>query len=347
MTLVNGYHPFPANIPDTLLLALMRNANTLEMVLDYALVNRQFFRVFKDNELYLLKIAMFHMSHPAWELREMSPPWSEECYRLQDPDTSAPEYTPTLYLRHHALDINILVKLKFLVLACCGSFLRQETVGGLAGADENRAAEIDDAFWRIWIFCRIFGSGKCREMDITGQLDWLNGGDLVNKRKSGATVLMTEPFFSMNNVLFDPPAGFGQSNVPGLTPGQLFDMTEIWNCFGTLLQGIHGKCAEARQAGVFDLLDIAKDDVVQERVMLQEWIYYVLTFGPPALVSLISVYPSNSVSAIFTKPKQIGLTNLEPPEYGGSRSSFLREAISLAYKSRFACPNEKTVQPHG
>jgi hypothetical protein len=113
MTLVNGYLPFPANIPDTVILALMRNANTLEMVLDYALVNRQFFRVFKDNELYLLKIAMFHMSHPAWELREMSPPWSEECYRLQDSDTSAPEYTPTLHLRHNARAIDILVKLKF------------------------------------------------------------------------------------------------------------------------------------------------------------------------------------------------------------------------------------------
>jgi hypothetical protein len=127
----------------------------------------------------------------------------------------------------------------------------------------------------------------------------------------------------------------------------LFHMTEIWNCFGALLQGIHGNCTEAREAGMFDHLDIPKDAVLKERAILEEWIFYLLTVGSPAIVSLISVYPSNSVSAIFTKPKQIGLTKWEPPEYGGSRSSFLREAISLAYKSRFACPNEKTVQPHG
>jgi hypothetical protein len=212
----------------------------------------------------------------------MSPPWSEECDSLKDPDIPAPEYTPTLYLRHHARDIDILIKLKSVVLACCGSFLRQETVQGLAGAAEAGNTEIDEALWRIWIFCRIFGSGKNREMDITSQIDWLDGGVLVKRQKTSATVLMTEPFFSMHNVLFDPPAGFGQANTAGLTPAQLFNMAEIWSCFGILLQVIHGKCREAREAGVYDHLDIPKDDVVKERVMLEEWTYYVLTFGPSA-----------------------------------------------------------------
>jgi hypothetical protein len=324
----------PANTPDNVILALMMNVKTLDELFNYALVNKQFFRVLKDNELCLMKNTMFQMSPPAWELREMSPPWGDEWQGLKDPDAPVPDYTPTLYLRHHACDIYTLVKLKSLILARCSRFLRQETVRGLAGADEARAAEIDEAFWRIWTFCRIFGSGKNRETDINGQMDWLNGGVLANKQKNGATVLMAEP--SMNSVLFDPPAGFGRANGTGLTPSQLYDMTEIWNCLGVLLQVVHAKYTEAREAGVFENLEVLKDDVVKEDAMLEEWTYYVLTLGPPALVSLSSVCRNDSAASMFTKAKQMGLTEWEPPEYGASRSSFLRDAVSRTYASRFA-----------
>lgn len=260
--------PMPPNTPDEVILALMRNVDTFDELFNLAIVNKQFFRVFKANELPLMKEALFKMSPPAWELREMSPPWGAEMHGLRDPDAPVPEYTPTLYLRHHARDIFTLVKLKSLILVRCGSFLRPETVRGLAGVDEVRAGEIDEAFWRIWTFCRIFGSGKNRENDIHGQMDWLNGGYLAEQQRNGATVLLAEPFFSMNNVLFDPPAGFGRGNGSGLSPQQLYDMTEIWNCFGVLLQAVHAKCDEARKAGIFDNIDIPEGDLAKEEAML-------------------------------------------------------------------------------
>jgi hypothetical protein len=260
--------PMPAGTPDAVALAIMGNVDTLDELFNCAIANKQFFRVFKENELRLMKDAMFKMSAPAWELREMSPPWGVELQGLKDPDAPVPEYTPSLYLRHHARDIFTLVKLKSLILARCGSFLRRDTIRGLAGADAVRAAEIDEAFWRIWTFCRIFGSGKNRENDINGQIDWLNGGYLANKQKKGATVLLAEPFFSMNNVLFDPPAGFGRGNGRGLSHSQLYDMTEIWNCFGVLLQAVHAKCAEARQAGIFNDADIKEGDITKEEAIL-------------------------------------------------------------------------------
>lgn len=260
--------PMPPNTPDEVILALMRNVGTFDELFNCAMVNRQFFRVFKANELSLMKAALFKMSPPAWELREMSPPWGAEMQGLRDPDAPVPEYTPALYLRHHARDIFTLVKLKSLILVRCGSFLRPETVRGLAGVDEVRAGDIDEAFWRIWTFCRIFGSGKNRENDIHGQMDWLNGGYLAEQQRNGATVLLAEPFFSMNNVLFDPPAGFGRGNGSGLSPQQLYDMTEIWNCFGVLLQAVHAKCDEARKAGIFDNIDIPEGDLAKEEAML-------------------------------------------------------------------------------
>jgi hypothetical protein len=82
--------------------------------------------------------------------------------------------------------------------------------------------------------------------------------------------MMAEPFFSMNNVFFDPPPGFGRGNGQGLSHRQIYDMTEIWTCLGTLLQPLHGKVAEARQFGVYDDLDVAEGDTAREETLLGE-----------------------------------------------------------------------------
>ncbi|KAH8695139.1 hypothetical protein BGW36DRAFT_299306 [Talaromyces proteolyticus] len=328
--------PMPSQMPEKVVISLMENVNNLEELFNYALLNKQFYRVFKANELSLIKNALFQMSPPAWELREMSPPWTEELEGLKDPDAPVPEYTPESYLRHYGRDMIRLAKLKSLILARCGTIVRPETIAGLAGSDEMRADEIDEAFWRIWTFCRIFGCGKNRESDVNGQMDWLNGGDLAERNKSGATVLMAEPFFSINNVLFDPPAGFGKGNGDGLTHGQLYDMIEIWLCLGVLLQVIHGESKEARIAGVFEGMDISPGDILKEDAMLEEWTYYILTLGPSALVTLSSVCPTDSAQATFAKAKQMGVTRWEPPEYGATRQAFLREAITRTYEIRIA-----------
>jgi hypothetical protein len=256
----------PADMPVDLILSIMEHVDALDDLFNFALVSKKIYTAFKQRELPLLKNTLFKMSPPAWELREMSPPWEMEWQLLLDPDSQVPEYTPTLYLQRYAQDIYTLAKLKALVLARCAPFLRRDTVRGLAGVDNKRAEEVDDAFWRVWSFCRIFGCGKGRENDIAGQMDWLKGGVEAKGHFTSAST-MTQPF-GINNVLFEPPEGFGRGNLSGLSQKQMYDMTEIWTCMGVLLQPLHGKCVEAREVGIFNGMDIPEGDLVREETML-------------------------------------------------------------------------------
>ncbi|KAI9934026.1 hypothetical protein ASPWEDRAFT_24331 [Aspergillus wentii DTO 134E9] len=328
-----GY--LPKNVPEKVVLMILESANSLDDLFNLAVVNRQFYKVFKQKELYLIKQTVFKMSPPAWELREMSPPWNSEWQVLLDPDAQVPEYTPTLYLRRYAQDIYTLAQLKSLILARCNTFLRQDTIRGLAGLDIDRAAEIDDAFWRIWTFCRIFGCAKGRENDIMGQVDWLNGGVLAMNPQNSTIVSVAETF-GMNNVLFEPPAGFGKGNSGGLSQQQLYDMTEIWTCLSVLLQPVHEKHAEARRVGIFDGFDIRQGDSPREESVLEEWTAYALTLGLSAALCLSSICPIVNASEVFQKAQAVGMTKWEPCEPGTSRSSFLKEALSKAYRERDA-----------
>jgi hypothetical protein len=258
---------FPIEMPDHLVILIMGRIDSLDDLFNFVLVNKRFYQIFKRRELFFIKGALFRMSPPAWELREMSPPWKNEWQLLLEPDTPLPEYTPESYLDRYACDIYTLAQLKSMILVRCSPFLRRDTVKGLSGVDLVRAEEVDDAFWRIWTFCRIFGSGKGRENDLEGQMDWLKGGPKA-RSSFGASSTVTEPF-GMNNVLFEPPEGFARGNsVAGLSAKQLYDMTEIWTCLGVLLQPLHGKCVEARNAGIFQGLDIPEGDTVREETAL-------------------------------------------------------------------------------
>ena len=319
------------DIPENVVLGLMTNVGSLNDLFSYALVNKQFYYIYKRHELSLMKNALFRMSPAAWELREISPPWGNDWYGLEDPDIPVPEYTPTTYLRNYSQDVYALVELKSLVIFYCGSFLRRETIDGLAGTDPIRAAEVDAAIWRICVFCRIFGSGKGREANLSHQIDWLNGGGLARKQGHGATIL-GDSYFTDMSVLFDPPAGFGAANEGSLTVRQLCDLSELWNCFGVLLlEKVRGKHMEAQEAGVFCNLDITNH---KEESMLEEWAYYVLTFGPSVLLRLISAYPNNTASSLFANAEQMRLTQWDPPEAGTSRWKFIREAISRTLSNK-------------
>lgn len=258
--------PLPEDMPVDLILSIMQNIDSLDDLFNFALVNKKIYIAFKGRELPMLKNALFKMSPPAWEMREMSPPWEMEWQLLINPDSQVPEYTPTLYLQRYAQDIYTLAKLKALILARCAPFLRRDTIRGLAGVDNTRAEEVDDAFWRLWTFCRIFGSGKGRENDITGQMDWLKGGVQAKNHFTSASV-MTQPF-GMNNVLFEPPEGFGRGNLSGLSQKQMYDLTEIWTCMGVLLQPLHGKCIEARKVGIFEGMNVPDGDLAREETVL-------------------------------------------------------------------------------
>ncbi|KAL4738554.1 hypothetical protein BDV11DRAFT_134205 [Aspergillus similis] len=320
----------PGTLPDEVVLMILRHCSSLPDLFNFAVMNRQFYRVFKQKELDLIKTTVFQMSPPAWELREMSPPWASEWQVLFDLDAPVPEYTPSSYLDRYTRDLYTLVRLKGLILARCTTFLRPETVRGLSGMDDARAEEIDNAFWRLWTFCRIFGCGKGREGDVVGQLDWLNGGVMAASQHASVTMSISEPF-GMNNVLLEPPEGFGRGNVGGLSHCQLYDMMEIWTCLGVLLQPIHGKCEAARKVGVFSG-HVADKDSVKEEETLEEWTSYILTMGPSAVLALGSIATVDNADEIFQRAQSLGLTKWEAADT--SRSIFFREAVSKAYKHR-------------
>lgn len=340
---------FPADAPDGMILSILSHSNSLDDLFNFAVINKAFYRVFKKNELQLIKNTLYDMSPPAWELRQMSPPWDAEWQILLDPDAQVPEYTPALYLRRYAQDIFILAQLKSLILTRCSTFLRHDTIRGLGGLDSTRAAEVDEAFWRIWTFCRIFGCGKSREDNLEGQIDWLNGGVMAMCRQSPQATAVAAPF-SINNVLFEPPDGFGRGNAGGLSQSQLYDMTEIWTCLNVLLQPIHGKCAEAREVGIFDGFKVAEGDTSKEEPILgvyfsfyvlyrklmiaEEWTAYVLSLGLSAVLCLSSICPSDTSASTFRRARSIGLTKWEPCESGCSRSLFLKDAVAKVYKLR-------------
>ncbi|KAJ5724290.1 hypothetical protein N7488_002325 [Penicillium malachiteum] len=333
-----GKQNFRINFPideirDSFVELLLERMPSLDDLFNLALANRRFYRLFKQRELFLIKNALFKMSRPAWELREMSPPWTTEWQLVLDPDSQVPEYTGKLYLDRYAQDIFILAQLKSMVLMRCAPFLRPDTVRGLAGLDDERAEEVDNAFWRVWTFCRIFGSGKGRENDIEGQMDWLRGGKKARTFHGASSAMMTEPY-GMNNVLFEPPEGFARGNCGGLTATELYDMTEIWNCLNVLVQPLHGKCIEARRAGIFNGMHVPENDPVREETVLEEWTSWVLTLGMSAVIAVCSLTPSETPAMIFQRAKDLGLTKWDLPETRMTRQSFMKEAVSRVYEDQ-------------
>ncbi|KAJ5646338.1 hypothetical protein N7490_002710 [Penicillium lividum] len=339
---------FPlTEIVDSIVEMIMERITSLDDLFNFVLVNKRFYRVFKKRELPIIKSALYQMSRPAWELREMSPPWTTEWQLVLDPYSQVPEYTPSLYLDRYAQDIYTLAQLKSMILMRCAPFMRRDTVRGLAGLDDQRAEEVDNAFWRIWTFCRIFGSGKGRENDLQGQVDWLRGG-MRARKNNGSSSSMTEPF-GINNVLFEPPEGFAQGNYSGLTQRELYDMTEIWTCLGVLVQPLHAKCIEARNVGIFNGIDVPEDDPVREETILEEWTSYVLTLGLSAVLTVSSLNPMETTAITFERARAVGLTKWELTGGQTTRSSFMKEAVSRVYEDRdrysFSLPSGSADSP--
>ena len=250
-----------ADAAEKVLLRILENLDNLQDLFATATVSRGFYRTFKRHELPLMKNALYGMSPAAWELREMTPPYPG----LQGEDNAAPrlDYTPTLYLQHYMRDMYTMIALKSMILIHCESFLRADTITALAGGETERASQIDDAFWRVWSFCQIFGCGSNREDDIVAQMDWLRGGPVAKKQKRNRNP------DSRNNVVFAPRVSFGYGNAGGLSAEDLYDMTEIWTCLGVLVRGFQGKRQEAREFGVFDnAKDLNAGDVEAEDSLL-------------------------------------------------------------------------------
>jgi hypothetical protein len=241
-----------ADAAEQVLLRILENLDNLQDLFATATVSRGFYRTFKRHELPLMKNALRGMSPAAWELREMSSPYPG----LEGDGKTSPKlgYSPSVYLQHYMRDMYTMIALKSMILVHCESFLRADTITALAGGETERASQIDDAFWRVWTFCRIFGCGTNREDDITAQMDWLRGGILAKQqRREGNSS--------------DSPS-FGHGNHGGLTAEDLYDMTEIWTCLGVLVRGFQGKRELARDVGIFEHAGIASGDVEQEDAAL-------------------------------------------------------------------------------
>lgn len=342
MTAEEIEHAISAEAAERVLLRILQSLDNLEDLFATATVSRGFYRTFKRHELALTKGALFAMSAAAWELREMSPAYPHS----NEPDSASPqsEYTPSLYLRHYMNDMYVMIHLKSMILIHCESFLRADTIAALAGAESERSSQIDNAFWRVWTFCRIFGCGKNREDDIVSQIDWLKGGTLARQQSDGAK--------DTNNVLCSPPAAFGKGNGDGLTAEELYDMTEIWTCLGVLVRSFHGKREEAREHGIFNGTDIAAGNVEREDAMIgrlpflqilllhllttpkEEWTHHLLTLAPSTILDVSS--PTPTPSAAFAHARSRGYTAWNPPTPGSSRSTFLKEAVSRVYEEKMS-----------
>ncbi len=257
-----------AEAAEQVLLRILENLDNLQDLFSTATVSRGFYRTFKRHELPLMKNALHGMSPAAWELREMSPPYPG----LMNAGNFSPKlgYTPSLYLQHYMRDMYIMIALKSMILIHCESFLRAETITALAGGETVRASQIDDAFWRVWTFCRLFGCGTDREDDIDGQKDWLKGGIVAKQQRRKTSTVDMGVDVDMYSVTVNPPAGFAQGNSGGLSAEDLYDMTEIWTCLGVLVRGFQGKRKEARDYGIFDkcIFDDKSDIAAQEDAML-------------------------------------------------------------------------------
>lgn len=254
-----------AEAAEQVLLRILENLDNLQDLFNTATVSRGFYRTFKRHELPLMKNALYGMSPAAWELREMSPP-RPGLHVAENPPNLG--YTPSLYLQHYMRDMYIMIALKSMILVHCQTFLRADTITALAGGETVRNSQIDDAFWRVWTFCRLFGFGTNREDDIIGQMDWLKGGPLAKQQKRNTSTVDMGFDVDMNSVTVNPSPGFAQGNSGGLSAEDLYDMTEIWTCLGVLVRGFQGKRKEAREYGIFDKADITAGNVEQEDVLL-------------------------------------------------------------------------------
>ncbi|KAF2005241.1 hypothetical protein P154DRAFT_518769 [Amniculicola lignicola CBS 123094] len=322
----------PSDAEDVIL-GILRNLESLDDLFAMAVVNNGFYRVFKRHELELMKSALRKQSPPAWEHREICYPGHD---KLDDEDleTARQDYNPATYLKYYMRDMYIIAALKALIKEKCESFLRPEISVALLSDEPAEASRVDDALWRIWTFCKIFGTKKGREEDIVAQMDWLKGGVLVHQKTCTHSIFTTDAI-DMSDTLASAPECFAKGNEDGLTAEQLFDMMELWNCLGVLLQPFEGRTIQAREFGVYDNTDVGGGDIDGEESMLDEWYYFLLTLGLSPVLDLSAPCLQADPSA-FVLARQNGWMNWKAPIFGGTRRNFLKEAASRVYEDKIA-----------
>jgi hypothetical protein len=325
----------PREHAENVILCILRNLESLDDLFATAKIDRGFYRVFKLYELELMKSALRKQSPPAWEHREICYPGHDQLID-EDLEIARPrqEYTPRTYWQYHTRDDYIIAALKLLIDDKCQAYLRPEIANALISTNPAVSARVDDALWRIWTFCKLFGCGKGREGDIVAQMDWLKGGVLVHQKTCTSGILTTDAL-DMNDTLANAPECFAKGNGDGLTAEQLFDMMELWSCLVVLIQPLAGRTILAREYGVYDNTNVRGGDVEGEETLLDEWCYYLLTLGLSPILNLAAPCRQSDPSA-FLLAERSGWMNWNPPVYGGTRRHFLMEAASRVYEENIA-----------
>ncbi|KAF5855164.1 hypothetical protein ETB97_009764, partial [Aspergillus alliaceus] len=288
----------------TIMLRILQEVNCLEDLFSMALVNREAYKAFKENELLLMKATLWKVSPPAWELLQV---------------------TASLYLRHYTRNLYNLTRIKFLILDHCQTVLRPDTIAVLRDPYSGLGSTVDAAIWRVWTFCHLFGCQKGREWDIDGQTRWLRG-DTISADLP--LICCTSPDANdVNTVLFIPPAGFAQGNQGPLSQSQLRDMLEIWTAMAALLDFLRDETSRARSIGIFDKAHVTVGDVQQERLLLRAWLRFIITFGPTAVLELAPTGPYSDPDTAFQRASSYGWTDWIPPIPGSHSTGFLAGTI--------------------
>jgi hypothetical protein len=256
-------------------------------LLSAARISKGFYSVFKKHELRLTKAAIFNTCPAAWEY-------------LEEPGKSS--VAPATYLESYKLGMETIASLRTSLLIQCDPLLRQETISGLIRADKEISRSIDQAFWRIWTFCEIFGHMSSRRANTQAQVDWLKADRACHTRT------LTLP---------------GQSRRP-LSSAEILDISEIWTCLASLLQGFRDQTSEGRDAGLFERCSV--DETRNEEFYIKQWTARIMTFGLATIKELSS--------CSFEDAKASGWTRWSPGAGTLNEAPFLTDAVAIVYQCR-------------
>ena len=209
--------PLTARTAEQVIYRIMSSLESPKDLQSTAMISKGFFNTFQRNESKLVSHLVFKNSRPAWELRR-------SIVTLMG--------SKSFKLRDYEKDLKTVEALKALIFDECQSSCKAKTIAGLQGRDKQCQREVDNALWRIWTFCALFGSNASQHPIPAAELDWLNGSNGAKSRVMGA--------------------GFAIGNGEGLTVDELEDMSEIWCCLQNLISRFQGRESEAQRTGVLD-----------------------------------------------------------------------------------------------
>ncbi|PYH35270.1 uncharacterized protein BO87DRAFT_458525 [Aspergillus neoniger CBS 115656] len=296
---------------EDMILNILLQIDDLDDLFSFAQTSKAIYHVFKRHELPLMENTIRRRSPAAWELRQISD---------INENTDSQDLSPaTIYYRAVTRDLRALATLKGLMMTHCRGVMRTSSYTALARPSGPEARRLDNAIWRVWTFCFLFGMQTGRETDMDGQVSWLRG-------ETGSPFQPCPDPKDVASILFDPPPGFGEGNAGGLSVSDMQDMDEVWTCLKYMLGFLRGETERARRFGVFQNAGLSQERN-QGMIVLHEWINYLLSLGPEAVVELAPLGPDTHAETTFQRAMSRGWTTWSAPEPGSTRSAFLTDAL--------------------